>query len=172
MSLLSWIRFAPRRLVGAASFPPSAGPAREPAAAAASPFRSWSHAVALAPGAASGSSPQAFDSRATETAWRCPDQHVVEPSEHVLPPPSEARPSTLPAAASTKWLPVIDTDRCIGCERCIAACEHGCLEMIWSFSTLTVPQNCHGEGHCVEACPEKIIRMDWVPLAQAAKNAA
>jgi NAD-dependent dihydropyrimidine dehydrogenase PreA subunit len=63
-----------------------------------------------------------------------------------------------------KWLPVIDTDRCIGCERCIAACEHGCLEMIWSFSTLTRPQTCRGEGHCVEACPEQIIQMEWVTL--------
>jgi len=36
--------------------------------------------------------------------------------------------------------------------------------MIWSFSTLMRPQNCGGEGHCVEACPEQIIRMAWVPF--------
>jgi NAD-dependent dihydropyrimidine dehydrogenase PreA subunit len=78
--------------------------------------------------------------------------------------PAAIEPSTPPpvAAPQRKWLPVIDTDACIGCERCVAACEHGCLEMIWSFSTLTHPHQCHGEGHCVEACPEQIIRMEWV----------
>jgi NAD-dependent dihydropyrimidine dehydrogenase PreA subunit len=73
-----------------------------------------------------------------------------------------------PAARQQKWLPVIDTDNCIGCERCVAACEHGCLEMVWSFSTLTRPHDCGGEGHCVEACPEQIIRMAWVPLESRA----
>src|SRR5262245_19366527 len=71
---------------------------------------------------------------------------------------------TAPAARQQKWLPVIDTDRCIGCERCVNACEHGCLEMIWSFSTLMRPQVCGGEGRCVEACPEQIIQMSWVTI--------
>jgi NAD-dependent dihydropyrimidine dehydrogenase PreA subunit len=72
--------------------------------------------------------------------------------------------SPQPAASQRKFVPVIETDACIGCERCIAACDHGCLEMIWSFSTLTRPQQCQGEGHCVEACPEQIIHMEWVVL--------
>ena len=63
-----------------------------------------------------------------------------------------------------KWLPLIDADRCIGCERCVNTCEHGCLEMIWSFSTLTNPHTCCSEAHCVEACPEQIIHMAWVPV--------
>jgi len=81
-----------------------------------------------------------------------------------------------PATPERKWVPVIDTDACIGCERCVAACDHGCLEMIWSFSTLTRPHQCTGEGHCVEACPEQIIHMEWVavegePEAPASKVA-
>jgi NAD-dependent dihydropyrimidine dehydrogenase PreA subunit len=60
---------------------------------------------------------------------------------------------------------VIDRDQCLGCERCVAACDHGCLEMIWSFATLTNPRTCTGEGRCTEACPQQIIRMAWVPVA-------
>jgi NAD-dependent dihydropyrimidine dehydrogenase PreA subunit len=61
-------------------------------------------------------------------------------------------------------LPVIDTDRCLGCESCVNVCEHGCLEMIWSFATLTQARTCCGEGRCVEACPARIIQMALVPV--------
>jgi NAD-dependent dihydropyrimidine dehydrogenase PreA subunit len=94
------------------------------------------------------------------------------PAPH-LPDPHENRTSRAepPAAPEHKWVPVIDTDACIGCERCVAACDHGCLEMIWSFSNLTHPHQCTGEGHCVEACPEKIIHMEWV-LVEAESEAS
>jgi NAD-dependent dihydropyrimidine dehydrogenase PreA subunit len=65
---------------------------------------------------------------------------------------------------SQKWLPVIDRDSCLGCERCVTVCERSCLEMIWSFATLTRAEQCTGEGRCTQACPQQIIRMEWVAV--------
>ena len=62
-----------------------------------------------------------------------------------------------------KWLPVINRDCCTGCRSCVDACEHGCLEMdVWEFATLRRPEDCGSEGYCTQACPEDVIRMDWV----------
>lgn len=63
---------------------------------------------------------------------------------------------------SRRWLPVIDAESCTGCGRCLEACEHGCLGMVWEFATLLRPSDCGGEGQCVEVCREGLIRMDWV----------
>lgn len=84
-----------------------------------------------------------------------------------LVPPKKAGGDSAqePAGELTKkWAPVIDRDSCIGCERCVTACEHGCLEMIWSFANLTNPHSCTGEGHCTEVCPQQIIHMEWVAI--------
>ncbi len=64
-----------------------------------------------------------------------------------------------------KWLPVINRDACTGCRNCVEACEHCCLEMdVWEFATLERPFQCGGEGYCMKACPEEVIRMGWVEL--------
>ncbi|MBI3461858.1 MAG: hypothetical protein HY000_02195 [Planctomycetes bacterium] len=77
---------------------------------------------------------------------------------------SQAR-SSVPAepGAPCKWLPVISRDHCTGCALCLNACNSGCIEMVWDFATLTHPQDCGSEGHCAAACPEDVIRMEWVP---------
>lgn len=63
-----------------------------------------------------------------------------------------------------KLLPVIDQDYCTGCARCVEACDHCCLEMVWDFATLTVPDHCGSEGYCMSACPTNVIHMDWVKM--------
>ena len=78
--------------------------------------------------------------------------------------PTGDSPQSSASPRETRWLPVIDRDSCLGCERCVAACEHGCLEMIWSFATLTNPHTCTGEGRCTEACPQQIIQMQRAPV--------
>jgi Na+-translocating ferredoxin:NAD+ oxidoreductase RNF subunit RnfB len=80
------------------------------------------------------------------------------------------RPAEPAATVEQRWLPVIDRDNCLGCERCVAACDHGCLEMIWSFATLTQPHNCTGEGRCTKACPQQIIQMAWVPMDKSNRH--
>lgn len=63
---------------------------------------------------------------------------------------------------SMKWLPVIDTDSCAGCNECVDACKQGCLSMEWNFSTLTHPGSCDSDGRCMEVCPYGVIQMGWV----------
>jgi Na+-translocating ferredoxin:NAD+ oxidoreductase RNF subunit RnfB len=67
-----------------------------------------------------------------------------------------------------KWLPVVSQDVCTGCGVCVGSCDHGCLELVWSFATLTRPLDCGSEGICVAACPEDAIRMQWVPTEGSA----
>lgn len=68
-----------------------------------------------------------------------------------------------PAAKTAfKWMPVIETDACMGCGLCAKACEPGCIEMIWDFATLVRPDHCTSCGECMNACPHGVIRMDWV----------
>ena len=75
----------------------------------------------------------------------------------------ETEPPASPAASRRrKWLPVIDTDSCGGCGRCIEACDAGCLELIWSFATLVRPESCTSAGPCEESCPTGVLRMGWV----------
>ena len=83
----------------------------------------------------------------------------------IAPSPAPGKDARQPEAPGhQEWLPVIDRDSCLGCERCVAACESGCLEMIWSFATLTHPERCTGEGRCTQACPQQIIQMEWVQV--------
>lgn len=70
-------------------------------------------------------------------------------------------------AGPRKWLPVINRDYCNGCNLCVKTCEHGCLNLVWDFSTVLHPELCDGEGNCVEVCPEKLITMQWVPFKGA-----
>lgn len=60
-----------------------------------------------------------------------------------------------------KWLPAI-ADYCLGCGKCVEACPHGCLELVWEFATLQRAGDCVSEGDCVDVCPQTAIRMEWV----------
>jgi NAD-dependent dihydropyrimidine dehydrogenase PreA subunit len=148
MNLLSLIYFAPRRPAVPAATEPPPVPPRENADPPAHRFASWSHALSVG-----------WDKIAKQAPAH--HSHVGSGSQAEVVSLSPDRDTPPPLQ---KLLPVIDTDSCIGCERCVNICDRGCLEMIWSFSTLTHPQTCCGEAHCVEACPERIIRMAWLPI--------
>ena len=36
--------------------------------------------------------------------------------------------------------------------------------MVWEFATLARPEQCDSDGGCMEACPDEVIRMGWIPL--------
>ena len=63
-----------------------------------------------------------------------------------------------------KWLPVVDEERCTGCNLCVEACGPKCLVIQGSVAVLARPLACGSEEHCIAPCPEKAIRMAWVRL--------
>ncbi len=66
--------------------------------------------------------------------------------------------------AMQKWLPVIDPDRCTGCDLCVEACGPASLEVIDGISVLVDPDTCGSEEHCIEPCRDDAIGMDWVTV--------
>lgn len=63
-----------------------------------------------------------------------------------------------------KWAPIIDTDRCTGCGRCMEACGPKSLALLDGIAVLARPETCGSEEHCIAPCEEEAIRMAWVPV--------
>lgn len=63
-----------------------------------------------------------------------------------------------------KWLPVVNKSRCTGCKRCVQACGPNSLEVLNGVAVLARPNTCGSEGHCILACPEDAIHMEWVEM--------
>lgn len=61
-----------------------------------------------------------------------------------------------------KWLPVIDEERCIGCNRCVVACGPKSLEIVGFVAVLVHANTCGSEEHCIGPCQSDAIRMAWV----------
>lgn len=56
--------------------------------------------------------------------------------------------------------PVIDTDRCIGCNSCALACPEGdVLGIVDEKANLIDPTRCIGHGACAAACPVDAIQL-------------
>lgn len=64
-----------------------------------------------------------------------------------------------------KWVPVIDTNACSGCQECIYACGPNCLELVQGTAVLTKPDRCGSEEHCMAPCPSGAIEMQWVQMS-------
>lgn len=64
----------------------------------------------------------------------------------------------------------IDVRDCIGCEICVAHCQHGVLRMV-DGKALVDNRNlnrCDLNGHCVEVCPTNVISLTVVPTTPPA----
>jgi electron transport complex protein RnfB len=63
-----------------------------------------------------------------------------------------------------KWIPVVNVSLCTGCNRCIEACELNTLTLRDEVAVVAWPDRCHSDSHCVAACPDSAMRMEWVAL--------
>lgn len=57
----------------------------------------------------------------------------------------------------------VNTDRCIGCERCVERCPHGVLRMRYKDDTGLAKayymDRCTGCGKCIRVCGEGAIEL-------------
>ena len=62
-----------------------------------------------------------------------------------------------------KWMPIIDAEKCTGCQLCVDACGPKCLVMVGGLAALTLPEACGSEEHCIGLCADDAIHMAWLP---------
>jgi len=65
--------------------------------------------------------------------------------------------------ANYKWIPIIDEDVCNGCGLCVEACGPRCLQIEKGIAVLSSLDTCGSEEHCIAACPDDAIHIQWVP---------
>jgi ferredoxin len=68
------------------------------------------------------------------------------------------------SARFVKWLPVVDSELCTGCGRCVETCGPKSLQIVDLTVLLVRPGACMSEENCASICPEQAIRMDWIEL--------
>jgi oligosaccharide amylase len=63
----------------------------------------------------------------------------------------------------------IDTRDCIGCDVCVAHCEHNVLKMVDGKAMIDLRHvdQCDMDGHCVEICPTDVVSLLMQPAAQS-----
>lgn len=66
--------------------------------------------------------------------------------------------------ATYKWMPIIRTDRCTGCGLCVEACGPRSLALVNEIATLSFPDTCGSEEHCISVCQDSAIEMAWLPF--------
>ena len=62
----------------------------------------------------------------------------------------------------TSGKPVVDQDKCVGCSRCAAICEHGGARLDAETRKATIfPPKCSGCGRCMRICPVGAIHPNF-----------
>jgi NAD-dependent dihydropyrimidine dehydrogenase PreA subunit len=56
--------------------------------------------------------------------------------------------------------PVVDQDKCTGCEECVDICPVDVYEIVDGKSTPVNAEECVGCDSCVEVCPEGAITVE------------
>ena len=73
--------------------------------------------------------------------------------------PLRCRWCSSPQTWTLKPNPVFLAAKCIGCGKCLEACEYGAIDMSGQRHRI-IYDNCTACGKCAQACPPQAIRMD------------
>lgn len=63
---------------------------------------------------------------------------------------------------TTNPLPIIDSELCDGCTRCVEVCPTGALDLVMGKTELRHPDRCTYCTACEEACPTNAIALPFV----------
>ena len=80
------------------------------------------------------------------------DCDVEEPNAHLFLKPKFESSQTVFTP-----IPLIDQDKCDGCQRCMQICRFRAITVIGD-TVLTFPELCHSCGGCMAVCPQGAIR--------------
>ena len=80
------------------------------------------------------------------------DCDVEEPNGHIF-----LKPDITETKTATIAVPVVDTEKCIGCAKCSELCQYSAIICL-KDKAMTFNQMCHACGGCVLVCPVGAIR--------------
>jgi MinD superfamily P-loop ATPase len=80
------------------------------------------------------------------------DCDVEEPNGHIF-----LKPVLEPPTAATLPYPVIDSDRCIQCGKCVEICQYNAIVSLTTGVPTVFPEMCHACGGCMYVCPVEAI---------------
>lgn len=63
---------------------------------------------------------------------------------------------------NTKWLPLIDQQRCTGCGDCIEQCPEKALALVADKAVLAYPEQCSYCQICEDLCPADAIDLPFL----------
>ncbi len=86
------------------------------------------------------------------------DCDVEEPNGRLFLKPEHIRES-----AVVKLLPEFDSDKCIGCKKCVQLCRFHALMYI-KEKPMVFPEVCHSCGACMLVCPENAVTEKAKPI--------
>ncbi len=86
--------------------------------------------------------------------FTAPFQRPLSPG-NATPPAARAAPDL----KETLMYPVVKEEDCIACNLCADTCQGAVFEMEDDMAKVVAPQNCDGDGVCVENCPEEAITL-------------
>lgn len=79
------------------------------------------------------------------------DCDVEEPNGHLFFKPKEVHSKNV-----SVWIPFVETNKCIGCRKCVDFCKFNALVYI-KDTMLVFEEVCHSCGGCVLLCPQSAL---------------
>ena len=87
------------------------------------------------------------------------DCDVEEPNGHIF-----LKPDIEKTHSVTVDVPLVDTEKCIGCGKCSEICQYSAIVHLKDNNVLTFEQLCHSCGGCFLVCPSDAIKLKLLDI--------